>query len=306
MNKKWKEVKTMANIRDNFPSIPINYPIPEVSTGLLETHKMVNEFKKERMRMYDHGFEIGRCYDTHHVLITLVHKETGEISAIVHAAVPGLDMYSFFPLTEWLPFHVREDVCSKDDIEQAACHAKEIFLEEMKKERLEAEYPLLIIRHVTANDYIGYSPVERKILYIANYKIYHNQFEICPRCGEASVMDQDKYTIYVPDSELINALGVDLYPEQWEQKREYDTWYSREPWINRSDIIPPRYREIYGGAVEIINSSHSFNLGHDRIFYRMEQSLKRLERMCEQKVATSIIGAEIEILLECMRNLSAV
>lgn len=294
----------MAEFRERFEGIPIKYPIPLVSSNFLEAYAIIHEFCKERMRMYVQGFEIGKCYDAHHSLITMVNNTTGEVCAIDHAAIPDLDVYVFFPLTEWIPFYVQEDCISKEDIEQAACHAKEVFCEEIKKIQMESEYPLLIIRHVSANDYIGYSIRERKVLYIANYKTYHDQYEICVRCGAAAIENQDRYTIYVPSSEVIAALGLALCPEQWEQKMEYDTWYLREPWADRSEIVPLQYREIYGGAVEIINSSHHYDLGHDRIFYRMEQSLKRLERLCEQETATSVIGAEIDILLECMRSLS--
>lgn len=248
-------------------------------------------------RLSEASDEITNWRDSN-IFLNCINTKTKKVCAIRDFGMYLPDATDYLFKTELLPLYTHQPTSSCEELIDIANKTLELFNSEINNMKSACEYPVFLLHYCGTNNYIAWSLTEEKELYIFNYKKYLTSFSFADIDVQniENIIENSKYTIIPPSQELIEALGLTLYPSIWENKMAWDEWAPRSPKEYKTDLIPEIYHDIYKSAVTAINKSHSVDLGYDEEFEKLESRTARLERLCVLCAPAEIIEKEINLV----------
>jgi len=213
----------------------------------------------------------------------LINKNTRDICAIRDFGMYDTSPSSNLFKTEYLPLFTHQPVNNERELKETAEKTLERFKNEVQKMKESAEYPLFLLWHCGANNYVAWSLTENKEVYVYDYKKYRENFFISDIdiYSLEDIKINTKYEILPPSNELIQELGLSLSPSIWERKFAYDKWEYREEKENMVDIVPLEFKPLYIKALNVINKARKKDYGYDEEIARLENRVFRFERLCQ-------------------------
>ena len=227
-----------------------------------------------------------------------ININTGKICAIrdfgMYDTCPSSNLFS----TEYLPLFTHQPVNNEDELKKIAEKTLNRFKMEVQKMKESAEYPLFLLWHCGANNYVAWSLNENKKVFVYNYKKYRKEFSVSDTdiSSLEDVKINTRYVVQPPSYELIQELGLSLFPSIWERKLAYDKWEYREEKESMEDIIPSEFKQLYRKALKAINTTRKKDYGYDEEIARLENRMCCFEKLCQIGGAPRKI-LEKEILL---------
>lgn len=227
-----------------------------------------------------------------------INMDTHEVCAIRDFGMYHPDVTDYLFRTNLLPLYTHQPESTEDDLISVAESTLQLFNNEISAMKKNCDYPVFLIEHCDANNYIAWSITENKPLFIYDYKEYLTEFYYSDMdiLNSDDVIKNDKYTIIPPSSELISALGLRLYPYHWKHKLAYDKWAARPPKKDLSYLIPLIFNDTYKKTLNAINLSRSKDLGYDEAFAKLERCTSRFERLCKLGAPTEIITKDATLI----------
>jgi len=212
-----------------------------------------------------------------------INKNTRDICAIRDFGMYDTSPSSNLFKTEYLPLFTHQPVNNERELKETAEKTLERFKNEVQKMKESAEYPLFLLWHCGANNYVAWSLTENKEVYVYDYKKYRENFFISDIdiYSLEDIKINTKYEILPPSNELIQELGLSLSPSIWERKFAYDKWEYREEKENMVDIVPLEFKPLYIKALNVINKARKKDYGYDEEIARLENRVFRFERLCQ-------------------------
>lgn len=240
------------------------------------------------------------------IFLNFINTKSKEIYAIRDFGMYLPDATNYLFKTELLPLYTHQPTSSESELLDVANRTLELFNSEVDAMKAAGEYPVFLMHYCGTNNYIAWSITEGKEIYIFDYKQYLPSFSY----GEIDIhniediVENDKYTIIPPSQQLIEALGLTLYPSIWEGKMAWDEWAPRSPKECKSDIIPAAYLDLYNSAIIAINKSRCVDLGYDEAFAKLESRTARFERLCVLGAPAEIIEKEANLIQKAYTMIS--
>lgn len=212
-----------------------------------------------------------------------ININTKEICAVrdfgMYDTCPSSNLFN----TEYLPLFTHQLLNNEDELKEFAEKTLNRFKKEVQKMKESAEYPLFLLWHCGANNYVAWSLNENKRVFVYNYKEYRKEFSVSDTdiSSLEDVKINTKYMILPPSHELIQELGLSLSPSIWERKLAYDKWEFREEKESMEEIVPFAFKQLYRKVLTAINKTRKKDYGYDEEIARLENRMCRFEKLCQ-------------------------
>lgn len=234
------------------------------------------------------------------IFLLLVDTTTQKICAIRDYGMYLPKATDFCFTTNFIPLHTHQPMTNVKELEEYATNIFSCFMSEVLTMTASAEYPLFLLEDYNDNNYLAWSIIEKKKVFVHGFKNYLPSFNYAETSNHGDIIytKNDKYVIIPPSQILIDSLGLNLHPYVWNTKLAHDKWYPQKEKTDLSSVIDDTYHNLYKKALDVINQSRKNNLGHDDEFSRLESRVERFERLSELNAPTHIIEKEASLIRE--------
>lgn len=228
----------------------------------------------------------------------LINHDTKEICGIRDFGMYLPEAANYLFKTSLIPLRTNQPAESEEELTSIAEETLQLLDNEIAAMKSCSDYPVFLLKYCGTNNYTAWSIAENKEIYIFDYKEYLQEFFYSDTNIKSldEVKKNDKYTILPPSKKIIDAIGLELYPNIWENKMAWDEWAPRKERDNKSHLIPEECKDIYNKAIYAINLSRTKDLKCDNVFAALETRVTRLEHLCELGAPADILGDEINLV----------
>ena len=142
----------------------------------------------------------------------------------------------------------------------------------------------------------------KKKLFIHNYKAYRETFKFSYFSSPEDITENTNYKVYPFSREIIDAIGLRLYPPRWSFISPDSDWEYRAP-RTRSQQDFGKFNSYYDKALCILNFLRTTPNNKNEENSRLEMRVSRFERLCELGAPKERIAKEISLIINIVEEL---
>lgn len=211
----------------------------------------------------------------------------------------------FLFVTKFIPLNSRVPE-SKEDLKARILEIMNKLDAEIAEMKNNFEKPIFLIKDMLCNNYLGWSLVEEKYIYIHNYKAFRDDFFVAEdgKTEEFKKNNEYGYGIIPPSDYLIDELRLELSSYVWDGIMKWDEWEPR-PEREEKDI-DLKYEEIYSRCIALINRGRLNRHYINSAFVDLESRVERFENLLELGAPDDIIKKEIRLIKKAINEAESI
>lgn len=276
----------------------------------------INDLKKPGTLQYNGASEVLKAWaqwwkefdaeaindDESNNFLVLFNRTTSEIKALRSYGQHFLSPDMFLSSTPWIPVVGYKYMPSTEcDLRNKLSYIRDL-LDEFDKKLDPASNPVILLNHMGEDIYLAYSVNEKKKLFIYNYKAYRETFKFSYFSSPEDITENSNYKVYPFPREIIDAIGLRLYPPRWSFISPDSEWEYRAP-RTRSQQDFGKFNSYYDKALRILNFLRTTPNNKNEENSRLEMRVSRFERLCELGAPKEIIAKEISLIINIVEEL---